>query len=149
VIRPTPAFLWRARHFVALRLPTGAWLARRDDLAYLDTLMRRWAPRWSGAARDQTLTEAKAIFANAALLDAALEYYREFRPRERAGRVAQPGLVIGGTTDIFPVESFGRCPEEFDAPCDVVVVDGAGHWPHRESPGPVHERLLAFLATLR
>src|SRR5207237_8698880 len=33
-IKPSPAVLWRARHFLTLRLPTGRWLARQDDFAY-------------------------------------------------------------------------------------------------------------------
>ena len=59
-----------------------------------------------------------------------------------------PGLVVGGTTDIVPPELFTRSVEFFDAPCDVLIADGAGHWPHRERPAAFHERLLAFLAGL-
>jgi pimeloyl-ACP methyl ester carboxylesterase len=56
--------------------------------------------------------------------------------------------VVGGTTDIVPAELFSRSGEFFDAPCEVLIADGAGHWPHRERPERFYERLLAFLAGL-
>jgi pimeloyl-ACP methyl ester carboxylesterase len=56
--------------------------------------------------------------------------------------------VVGGTTDIVPAELFSRSAEFFDAPCEVLIADGAGHWPHRERPEPFQERMLAFLADL-
>ena len=52
LLKPSPGLLWGARHFLTLRLPTGSRLVRRRDFAYLDTLISRWAPRWSGPERD-------------------------------------------------------------------------------------------------
>ena len=77
---PTPAqdralagLLWRARHSSRRRL----WirLASRDDFAYLG-LVRRWAPRWSGAEREATLAAVKRRFADPVVLRGALGYYR-------------------------------------------------------------------------
>jgi pimeloyl-ACP methyl ester carboxylesterase len=147
LLKPSPQVLWRARHFVTLRLPSGPWLARRNDFAYIDVLMRRWAPRWSGPARDQCLRDVKAAFADPRVLDAALAYYREIS-REDIGMLSQPALVVGGTTDILPIEAITRSPEAFTGPCEVLVADGAGHWPHREAAPLFHERLLAFLGGL-
>jgi pimeloyl-ACP methyl ester carboxylesterase len=144
----SPALLWGGRHFVTLRLPGGEWLARRGDFAYLDVLMRRWAPNWSGAARDATLADAKRAFSDARVLTGAISYYRAVSPRDRLGRIPVPGLVVGGTTDIVPPARFSRSGEFFDAPCDVLIADGSGHWPHRERPEQFQERLLAFLAGL-
>jgi pimeloyl-ACP methyl ester carboxylesterase len=147
LLKPSLSLLWAARHFVTLRLPTGPWLARRDDFAYIDTLIRRWAPGWSGPDRDACLRDVKACFADPRLLDAALAYYRSVS-REGLGRLSQPALVVGGTRDILPVEAITRSPEAFTGPCEVVVADGAGHWPHREAAPLFHERLLAFLGGL-
>jgi pimeloyl-ACP methyl ester carboxylesterase len=147
LLKPSPSLLWGARHFVTLRLPSGPWLARRNDFAYIDVLMRRWAPRWSGPDRDACLRDVKACFADPRLLDAALAYYREVS-REDIGMLSQPALVVGGTTDILPIEAITRSPEAFTGPCDVLVADGAGHWPHREAAPLFHERLLAFLGGL-
>jgi pimeloyl-ACP methyl ester carboxylesterase len=144
----SPALLWGGRHFITLRLPSGPWLARRSDFAYLDVLMRRWAPNWSGAAREATLADAKQAFSDPRVLEGAISYYRAVSPRDGLGRIQVPGLVVGGTTDIVPPALFSRSGEFFDAPCDVLIADGAGHWPHRERSAAFHERLLAFLTGL-
>ena len=144
----SPALLWRARHFVTLRLPTGPWLARRNDFAYLDTLMRRWAPHWSGPEREATLAEVKRCFADPAVLYAALGYYRDARPGGEPGTLSMPALIVGGTTDIIEPSAFTRSAELLAGPHEIVIADGAGHWPHREAPDLFHERLLAFLGTL-
>jgi len=140
--------LWRARHFITLRLPSGPWLARRNDFAYLDTLMRRWAPAWSGPSRERTLADVKRCFADPRVLDAALSYYRDASVGEDLGPVSAPVLVVGGTTDIIDVEAFRRSPEVFDGPCEVLIAEGAGHWPQREAAELFTRRLLAFLAGL-
>jgi pimeloyl-ACP methyl ester carboxylesterase len=144
----SPGLLWRARHFVTLRLPTGPWLARRNDFAYLDTLMRRWAPHWSGPEREATLAEVKRCFADPAVLHAALGYYRDARPGGEPGTLPMPAQIVGGTTDIIEPAAFTRSAELLGGPHEIVIADGAGHWPHREAPALFHERLLAFLGTL-
>jgi pimeloyl-ACP methyl ester carboxylesterase len=148
LLKPSPALAWRARHFVTLRLPSGQWLARRNDFAYIDTLISRWAPSWSGPERDACLRDVKRAFADPRVLDAALSYYRDSSRREEAPRLSQPGLIVGGTNDIIDEEAFTRSPEAFDGPCDVLMVDGVGHWPHREAKDVFDRRLLAFLADL-
>jgi pimeloyl-ACP methyl ester carboxylesterase len=145
VLRPSIGLLWRARHFVTLRLPTGSRLVRRRDFAYVDALMRRWAPNWSGPERDACLDDVKRCFADPRVLDAALAYYREVS-REGVSRLSQPALIVGGTTDILGPELLNRSPEAFDGRCDVLIAQGAGHWPHREAADPFEERLLAWLA---
>ncbi len=149
LLERTPALIWGGRHFITLRLPSGPWLVRRNDFAYLDVLMRRWAPSWSGADREATLADVRGAFSDPRVLDAALSYYREVSPRDGLGRISVPALVVGGTGDIVPAELFSRSREFFDAPCEVLIADGAGHWPHRERREPFTERLLAFLAGIR
>jgi pimeloyl-ACP methyl ester carboxylesterase len=143
-----PGLLWRARHFVTLSLPSGRWLARRDDFRYIDTLMRRWAPSWSGPEREAALAEVKRCFADPIVLDAALGYYRDAKPGGEPGTLVMPAMLTCGSDDLIAPEAFRRSAEMFSGPCEVVVVEGAGHWPHRESAALFHERLLAFLASL-
>jgi pimeloyl-ACP methyl ester carboxylesterase len=143
-----PGLLWRARHFVTLSLPSGRWLARRNDFAYIDTLMRRWAPSWSGPEREAALAEVKRCFADPVVLDAALGYYRDAKPGGEPGTLPMPAMLTCGTDDLIAPDAFQRSAEMFSGSCEVVVVDGAGHWPHRESAALFHERLLAFLASL-
>jgi pimeloyl-ACP methyl ester carboxylesterase len=145
LLKPSPGLLWGARHFLTLRLPTGSRLVRRRDFAYVDTLMRRWAPRWSGPERDACLRDVKRCFADPRVVDAALAYYRELS-REGLPNLSQPALIVGGTTDIIDPELFKRSPEAFDGPCEVLIAPGASHWPHREAADLFEERLLAFLA---
>ena len=144
LLQPSPRLLWGARHFVTLRLPTAKRLVRRRHFAYLDTLVGRWAPNWSGPERDASLREVKRAFADERVLDGALAYYRE-ASRAGLGKLSQPALVVGGTTDIVDQHLFTRSPEAFDGPCDVVIAQGAGHWAHREAADLFEERLLGFL----
>jgi pimeloyl-ACP methyl ester carboxylesterase len=143
-LKPNPSLLWGGRHFLTLRLPTGAWLARRSDFAYVDTLMRRWAPRWTGVDRDATLRDVKEAFADPAVLDGALAYYRAQRPGG-APRLRQPALIVGGTTDVVPPALFHQTPSYCDGPCEVLIIEGAGHWPHREGTEKFEQHLIAFL----
>lgn len=143
----SPAMLWRARHFITLRLPTGPRLARRGDFAYIDALIRRWAPNWSGPDRDATLRDVKSAFTDPRVLDGALAYYRD-ASSGGVGRLAQPALLVGGTTDIVPREAFERSPECLGGPVDLMIAEGAGHWPHREAAEAFEGRLLEFLAGL-
>jgi pimeloyl-ACP methyl ester carboxylesterase len=144
LIKPAPAALWRARHFITLRFPTAAKRMAADDFAHVDELMSRWAPYWSGPDRDAAAREVKIAFSNPQVLDAALAWYRAVRPGGMA-RITVPGLVVGGTTDIVPPDLFRQTPERFTAPCEAVIVEGAGHWPHREGAAVFHERLLDWL----
>jgi pimeloyl-ACP methyl ester carboxylesterase len=144
----SPGLLWRGRHFVTLRLPSASWLTRRKDFAYLDTLMRRWAPNWSGPEREQSLAEVKRCFADPQVLRAALGYYRDVSLGEDLPAIAQPALVVGGTTDIIEAQAFTRSPEVFEGPCEVLICEGAGHWPHREAEDRFQTCLTAFLASL-
>lgn len=144
----SPALLWRARHFITLRLPTGPWLARRSDFHYLDALMRRWAPRWSGPEREATLAAVKGCFSDPLVLNAALGYYRDSRPSGEPRELAMPTMIVGGTTDIVEVSAFTGSAEYLEGPHEIVIAEGAGHWPHREAAKLFHERLLAFLGAL-
>jgi pimeloyl-ACP methyl ester carboxylesterase len=147
MLKRTPGLVWRGRHFITLSLPTGRRLARGRDFAYLDTLMRRWAPNWSGPEREATLADVKRAFTDPRVLDAALGYYRDAKPADLA-ILSTPALIVGGTTDILDVETFRRSPEGFDGPCEVVIAEGAGHWPHREAADLFNQRLLGFLTGL-
>ena len=148
VLKPSPGLMLKARHFLTLAVPSGKWLARRNDFAYIDTLMTRWAPNWSGPGRDRALADVKEAFADPRVLDAALGYYRAVSPRDGAPRLAQPGLIVGGTTDLIAPAVFSRSTEAFDGPCEVLIAEGAGHWPQREAADLFHERLIGFVAGL-
>jgi len=142
-----PSTLWAARHFLALKMPWAEKAVRRADFAYLDTLYRRWSPNWRGAAREQSLADAKSAFADQRSLSGALDYYRALSPRP-APELARPplarGLVVGGTTDILDPDLYQRTVGLLGAGSDSLIVEGAGHWPHREGEGIFLARLIEF-----
>jgi pimeloyl-ACP methyl ester carboxylesterase len=147
----TPASLWAGRHFLGLKLPWAASRCRRDDFAYLGELYRRWAPSWSGPERDESLARAKRALSSSATLEGALAYYRDL-PLGRSAVLGQipavPGLIVGGTVDLVDAALFTRTAAMLPRPSRALIVDGAGHWPHRENPDAVLPELLSFLTEL-
>jgi pimeloyl-ACP methyl ester carboxylesterase len=151
LLRRTPAALWAGRHFLALKTPWAKRTCRRRDFAYLDELYRRWAPGWSGPDRDESLLRVKQALSTDATLEGALGYYRDLplRPSPVLAHVpAVPGLIVGGTANIVEPNLFTRTAELLPAPSRALIVDGAGHWPHREGADTVEPELLAFVAQL-
>ncbi|MGH2925975.1 MAG: alpha/beta hydrolase [Solirubrobacterales bacterium] len=142
-----PSTLWAARHFLSLKMPWAERAVRRGDFAYLDTLYRRWAPNWIGEARDRSLADVKRAFADQRSLSGALGYYRALSMRP-APELARPpairGLVVGGTTDILDPELYRRTAGLLGAGSDTLIVEGAGHWPHREGEDEFLARLIEF-----
>jgi pimeloyl-ACP methyl ester carboxylesterase len=143
-----PRTLWAARHFLALKMPWAERSVRRGDFAYLETLYARWAPNWSGPVRDQSLADVKEAFRDERSLSGALAYYRALSPRiaaelERPPSV--PGLVVGGTADILEPDLYVRTAGLLGAGSDSLIVEGAGHWPHREGEDEFLARLISFV----
>lgn len=150
-LRPTPSMAWNVRHFLTLKLPGIAARVRADDFAYIDTLYARWAPNWSGPERERCLADVKQAFADPVVLDAAIAYYRDLSPRSEPDlvrRLDMPGLVIGSTDDLVPESAFQRSRRAFNDRVEVLIVDGAGHWPHREDEPAVTAALLDFAASV-
>ena len=142
-----PSTLWAARHFLALKMPWAEKAVRRADFAYLETLYKRWSPNWVGAAREQSLADVKSAFADQRSLSGALDYYRALSPRP-APELARPpsarGLVVGGTTDILDPDLYERTVGLLGPGSDSLIVEGAGHWPHREGEDAFLARLIQF-----
>jgi pimeloyl-ACP methyl ester carboxylesterase len=147
----TPRTLWAARHFIALKMPWAASTCRRRDYAYLVRLYRRWSPSWSGLERDACLRHAKDALSSEATLAGAIGYYRDlsFKPLplfEKAPPV--PGLIIGGADDLATAP-YPATAARLPAPSRALLVDGAGHWPHREDEPLVTREVLAFLGEVK
>jgi pimeloyl-ACP methyl ester carboxylesterase len=148
----SPRGLWAGRHLFRHKLPGAARVTRRRDFARLDMLYRRWAPTWSGPARDRSLAAVKDAFVAPGTLEAALGYYRDLPLSgspvlERVPDV--PGLVVGGTEDGGQPAGYARTAAEMPPPSRALVVEGTGHWPHREATDRVMPEVLAFLGEVR
>jgi pimeloyl-ACP methyl ester carboxylesterase len=151
LLKRTPASLWAARHFLGLKLPWAEWLCRRHDFAYLGELYQRWAPSWAGPERDESLERAKRALSPQETLEGALDYYRDLpvRPSPLLARPAPvPGLIVGGTVDLVDAALFTRTAALLPEPSRALIVEGAGHWPHREDAATVLPALVSFLAEL-
>ena len=71
----------------------------------------------------------------------------ETTPQLAGAKVVVPTLFVGGALD--PVVVMTPPAIAHDAVSDHrgdVLVPGAGHWVQQETPGPVNDALLAFLA---
>jgi pimeloyl-ACP methyl ester carboxylesterase len=147
----SPGSLWAARHFIALKLPWAPRMVKRNDFAYLDELYSRWAPNWSGPDRDSSLRQVKLALSSDSTLEGALAYYGAL-PLGGSALLARapavPGLIVGGTVDIAPAELFTATAALLPEPSRTLIVDRAGHWPHREDAPVVVPEIVSFLAQL-
>ncbi|MDH3755255.1 MAG: hypothetical protein OEU32_15400, partial [Acidimicrobiia bacterium] len=58
-----------------------------------------------------------------------------------------PGLLVAGGDDFGgDLGPYERSRAFWDAPLDILVIDGAGHWPHREGEARFVRELVAFVA---
>jgi pimeloyl-ACP methyl ester carboxylesterase len=151
LLKRSPGSLWAARHFIALKLPWATRMVKRNDFAYLDELYSRWAPNWSGPDRDSSLRQVKLALSSDSTLEGAIAYYRAL-PLGGSPLLARPpavpGLIIGGTDDIVPAELFTATAALLPEPSRTLIVDRAGHWPHREDAVVVVPEIVSFLAQL-
>lgn len=150
LIRPSLGAAWAARHFAVLRTPWAERTVARNGFAYLDRLYSRWSPGWSGPERDACLRRAEECFTEPTSLTAAVDHYRALSPRP-AKAVATvpevPALVVGGAGFLDP-ELYHRTAAATGPGSRALVIDGVGHWPHREAEGVFVDALLPFLSSL-
>lgn len=140
--------LVKARHFLGFKMPWAEAMTRRADFHYVETLYRRWAPTWSGPDRDECLARAKQCFRDPVALTGSIDYYRALAPKAPAELRRVPdvrALVVGGTRDLVAPELFTRTAEQLGTGSRALVLDGAGHWPHREREDAFIAALLEFL----
>jgi pimeloyl-ACP methyl ester carboxylesterase len=150
-LKRTPASLLAARHFLELKLPWAPKTVRRGDFAYLEKLYARWAPNWAGPERDACVLHVKQALSDPRALQGAIDYYRALPlggSRLLDVPPDVPNLAIGGDADIIDPELFGATAELFPAPSRALIVERAGHWPHREDAALVLPEIVAFVGSL-
>ena len=145
-LRPSPALLWKVRHFFSLRRRGAAGRMRADGFAYVDELLHRWSPAWSVPPDESSAV--KRAFAEPGCVEAAIGYYRALRPRlpaSQRGPIRMPAVAFAGATDFATQPSdFKRARRLYQDAYDVVVLPG-GHFLHREHPDQFNAELLARL----
>jgi pimeloyl-ACP methyl ester carboxylesterase len=148
-LKPKPTEAAFGRHFAYFKFPWAALTARAFDLKLVDRLYRRWAPNWDGPAREASVAEAVQTLQDKRVLRGALAYYKALNPLDRflRNKIAVPALIVGGGDEPAVLQrAYARTPGRFTAPCEVRIIDGAGHWAHREQEDAFVDALLPFLA---
>ncbi len=148
-LAPSLSAAWTGRHFLYFKLPWAAMTARLCGLRMVDRLYRRWAPNWHGPLRDVSVGAAVEAFSDPRVLRGALAYYRALQPGTSLykARIDVPALIIGGADEPAVLQrGYAATPTRFTGPCTVTILDGAGHWPHRENEDAFVAALLPFLA---
>ena len=147
------ALLQRPHHLLFQFGAFGRWLTARKDLAYLDRMVRVWAPNWE--LPPGYMERVKAALREPERLKAVLEYYVQIWQRRKdramleilARPLAMPGLIIGGLDEpAFRQQWLRDSAGCFSPPAPVVLWPEVGHWPHAEAPDRFLARLLEFLA---
>ena len=138
--------LRRSWYVFMFQHPAAEAIVGADDLAFLDRLWADWSPGFHHRA---ALADAKAALRDSAHLSAALGWYRAvFHPEAHRGEFAaeqaalaavpsQPWLYLHGELD-------GCVGAEAAGLADGVVIPGAGHFPHLETPDLFREHIGRF-----
>jgi pimeloyl-ACP methyl ester carboxylesterase len=154
-LQRSPKHAIRAFHWFLFQLPwIPEMLCRANGYAFLETLWRLWSPDYRDRAH---VAQVRRMMAEPGVLAASLAYYRAmFNPRRcdpalrelrlRLDRsVMVPTRVVCGSRDMR-----GRLLEAqrdlFSPAYEWNIVEGAGHFLHREKPDEVNRLVLDWLA---
>lgn len=153
-IRKSPKHVLRSFHWFLFQLP---WLpevlCRANDFAFIEFLWRIWSPAYDDRAH---VAGIKRMLAEPGALQAALAYYRAMFRGSRADPalesvrqrlsdpVTVPTLVLCGSRDMRK-EMLPRQRDLFSSQYEWAIVQGAGHFLHREEPAEVNRLVLDWL----
>lgn len=145
--KPGLADLWRARHFLAYKLPGAPSRFAKADFAGLWSIVARWSPTWT--VPEGEFDDLLRAFSDPASLDAAFGYYRALAPsppRFLRKKLSLSTLAIFGEEDgAAPPAAFTQAASRYKGEYTAVGVPG-GHFPHRESAERVEALIEEFLA---
>ena len=128
----------------------------RDDGALVGSILRSWsAPGWPDEDTARVYQRAMRVppvahtsleylrwFARSTLRPDGLRYARQMRTP-----VAAPVLQLHGAADpCLPPQAARGAGQYVEGPYRWKLIDGAGHFPHEERPGPFDAELLGWLA---
>ena len=137
----------------------GVEAVRRDPVGFAREQWLTWSP--PGWWDEAELAATAQAFSNPDWADVTLNAYRtrflRSEPRDprydpvrarvaAVRRVTVPTLMVQGAADACDLPASSEGLEEFFADYRRVVLDGIGHFPHREAPAEVTRLVLEHLA---
>jgi pimeloyl-ACP methyl ester carboxylesterase len=153
-LRRSPRHVLRSFHWFLFQLP---WLPERllkaRDYAFLEFLWWLWSPAYND--RDH-VAQIKRMMAAPGAIEATLGYYRAVLRKSRQDPalahitatldrpIPVPTLVLCGSRDMRKEMLAGQ-RGLFSGPFEWQIVEGAGHFLHREKPAEVNRLLLGWL----
>jgi pimeloyl-ACP methyl ester carboxylesterase len=153
LIKPSVSAMRKAPHFLLFQFGRlSEWYVARNDMAYIDYLYRYWSPDW--AAPQSEIEVVKQGYRQPGRLRAALGYYHALsadlldlkKQTLYRRRLSVPTLAFAGRNDgALQVELYEQMRSAVSAPCEVMIVEGAGHFLHREKPAEFLAVLLRFI----
>jgi pimeloyl-ACP methyl ester carboxylesterase len=154
-LRRSPRHVIRSFHWFLFQLPwLPEMLCRANDFVFLERLWRLWSPDFRDDEHDARI---RADMATPGALAASLAYYRAmFRASNRDPALADvwarldapisvPTKLLCGTIDMRK-ELLEPARANFSGEYEWELVEGAGHFLHREKPGEVNRQMLDWLA---
>lgn len=158
---PTPPFEQAQRQWYHWFMATerGAEAVRQDRKGFAHIHWVNWSPAgWFNEATFETVARS---FENPDWAEVTLHSYRsrwdEAAPDPRSQwledkvrgtkTLSLPTLYFQGEVDdVNPPSASKSVPEKFTGPFDMIVLPGVGHFPQREAPAAVAERLVAHFS---
>lgn len=153
-IRKSPRHVLRSFHWFLFQLP---WLpealCRANGFAFIEWLWKLWSPAYDDRAH---VAQVRRMLAEPGALDAALAYYRAMFRRGKADPalaavrerlqhpIPVPTRVLCGSRDMRG-EMLPRQADLFADEYEWRIVEGAGHFLHREKPAEVNRLILDWL----
>ena len=136
------------------QLPVIAeWRLKKNNYALIDRLWRDWSPRLSQQDSAELVGAVKQALARDENLLAALGYYRDsFKPSNfkrtlelTAEPISVPTLTIAGECDgCIGAEHFPLMSPFFSEQFELLIMQGAGHFMHREQPEEFATAVINF-----
>jgi pimeloyl-ACP methyl ester carboxylesterase len=142
-MKPTPALVWKLRHFATLRRKSAPAKLRATNFAYVDELWHRWSPSWREIPASET-EAVKASLREPGSAEAACAYYAAIGlglPESHKQRITVPTVSFAGLHDMVAPRAYEKARHCFTASYEVVQVPG-GHFMHRQHPDEFNRELV-------
>ncbi|MEM7031938.1 MAG: alpha/beta hydrolase [Chloroflexota bacterium] len=158
-LKPSVSGLWKARHFITFQFRNSARRTiARNDFSGVDKIYKRWSPTWDFEASETEYI--KNSFKTKERLDAALGYYWSFREDSFGDQSKNVRKIINakttvptlclvggadGALDLSQMENTKTC---FTDEYSYQIIQGVGHFLHREAPDEVFRQISTFLGEM-